>query len=88
MNDYPTLIYINNQGKLLLYNLSYLLLTVIKKSNYMICQFASPVEIVDIHKQPEVSIIALFPVKIHNLICFIFRLLFWKENTGKENLMQ
>lgn len=29
-------------------------LTVIKKSNHMICQFASPVEIADSHKQPEV----------------------------------
>ncbi|XP_060863445.1 carbohydrate-responsive element-binding protein isoform X1 [Metopolophium dirhodum] len=29
----------------------------IKKSNYMICQFASPVEIVDIHKQPEAVVL-------------------------------
>lgn len=33
----------------------------------MICQFASPVEIVDIHKQPEVykinNYVALLPVK-------------------------
>lgn len=58
----------------------------------MICQFASPVEIVDIHKQPEVykmnNSIALILFKKHNLICFIFRLLFWKESIGKENLMQ
>lgn len=58
----------------------------------MICQFASPVEIVDIHKQPEVHRInnnlILFSVKKYNLIGFIFRLLFWKENIGKENSMQ
>ncbi|VVC27899.1 Hypothetical protein CINCED_3A007134 [Cinara cedri] len=29
----------------------------IKKSSYMICQFASPVEIVDIHKQPEAVVL-------------------------------
>jgi len=40
----------------------------------MICQFASPVEIVDIHKQPEVhrinNSVALFPVKIFLLVLF------------------
>lgn len=58
----------------------------------MICQFASPVEIVDIHKQPEVyrinNNVILFSVKKYKLIGFIFRLLFWKENIGKENSMQ
>ncbi|XP_050436877.1 carbohydrate-responsive element-binding protein isoform X2 [Adelges cooleyi] len=29
----------------------------IKKNNFMVCQFASPVEIVDIHKQPEAIVL-------------------------------
>lgn len=41
------------------------LLTVIKKSNYLICQFASPVEIVDIHKQPEVFLNCIFDFSLY-----------------------
>ncbi|XP_050536915.1 MLX-interacting protein isoform X2 [Daktulosphaira vitifoliae] len=29
----------------------------IKKNNFMVCQFASPVEVVDIHKQPEAVVL-------------------------------
>jgi len=53
----------------------------------MICQFASPVEIVDIHKQPEVLKKRKKKKENTNLICFIFRQLFWKGNIGNGNLM-
>lgn len=56
----------------------------------MICQFASPVDLVDIHKQPEVCLFLGYWYRKNKnkiLISSISRQLFWKENTGKENLM-